>query len=477
MPKLLVVDDESSVCYSFRRLFASDTIEVLTAQTIAEGRAQLLAHQPDVVVLDLQLPDGSGLDLFEQIRAATPKKPVIFITAHGTTRTAIEAMKNGAFDYLIKPLDFEHLSALIQRAFEAVRLMQIPAVLPDLAPVEPIVGRSLVMQEMCKLIGRVAPQDVNVLITGESGVGKELVARALYHHSRRADRAFLAVNCPALPEGLVESELFGHESGAFTGAERRRIGKFEQCKGGTIFLDEIGDMPLPAQAKILRVLQEQRFERVGGSETVQTQVRVLAATNQDLEKRIAEGKFRRDLYYRLRGLTIQVPPLRERGHDISELAHHFLFTFNRELGLTYHGFDPETLAILQEYSWPGNVRELQGVVKETMLRGAGPLLMPNVLPPQLRAPQAPPEDLSSAGLDVARLIDDLVRRGEKDLYDKVVQVVERGLLTRVLQETKGHLGQASERLGLNRSTLRYKLRDLGLSVERVVGEESGSGGG
>jgi two-component system nitrogen regulation response regulator GlnG len=472
MAKLLVVDDEPSVCYSFRRLFSSDTVEVLTAQTIAEGRALERAQDPDVIVLDLQLPDGSGMDLFEEVRARTPKRPVIFITAHGTTRTAIEAMKNGAFDYLIKPLDVEQLSDLIARALEAARLMQVPAVLPNLEPMEPIVGRSPVMQEMCKLIGRVAPQDVNVLITGESGVGKELVARALYHHGRRADRPFLAVNCAALPESLVESELFGHEAGAFTGAERRRIGKFEQVNGGTIFLDEIGDMPLAAQAKILRVLQEQRFERVGGHEAVQTQVRVLAATNQDLERRIAEGGFRRDLYYRLRGVSIHVPPLRERNGDIAELAHHFLFLFNQEFGLGYHGFDPETLACLQAYSWPGNVRELQGVLKEAMLRGTGPLLLPGALPGPLRppGPASPVAAGEAGGLDVVRLIDDLVRRGENDLYDKVVQAVERVLLARVLGETKGHLGQASERLGLNRSTLRYKLRDLGLSVERVVGE-------
>jgi two-component system nitrogen regulation response regulator GlnG len=474
MAKLLVVDDEKGVCYSFRRLFASDTVEVLTAQTLAEGRSLLESHQPDVVVLDLQLPDGSGMDLFEHIRARRPKKPVIFITAHGTTRTAIEAMKNGAFDYLIKPLDLDQLSELIRRALEAARLMAVPAILPALEPGETIVGRSPVMQEMYKLIGRVAAQDVNVLITGESGVGKELVARALYHYSRRADRPFLAVNCPALPESLVESELFGHEAGAFTGAQRRRIGRFEQCSGGTIFLDEIGDMPLAAQAKILRVLQEQRFERIGGSETVQTQVRVLAATNQDLERRIAEGRFRTDLYYRLRVVSIAVPTLRARGGDVAELAHHFLFLFNQDFGLGYQGFDPETLACLQAYSWPGNVRELQGVIKESMLRGTGPLLMPQVLPPQIRSPAPAPSAEAPAGLDVVKLIDEMIRSGEKEVYDKVVQVVERALLTRVLQETKGHLGQASERLGLNRSTLRYKLRDLSMKIERGVGEEGGS---
>jgi two-component system nitrogen regulation response regulator GlnG len=464
MPKLLVVDDEPSVCYSFRRLFAGEGVEVLTAQTLAEGRKQLEAH-PDVVVLDLQLPDGSGMDLFDHIRARSPKRPVIFITAHGTTRTAIEAMKNGAFDYLIKPLDFEPLSDLLRRAFEAARLMQVPAVLPDLEPREEIVGRSPVIQEMCKLIGRVAPQDVNVLITGESGVGKELVARALYHYSGRADRPFLAVNCPALPENLVESELFGHEQGAFTGAHHKRIGKFEQAKGGTIFLDEIGDMPPNAQAKLLRVLQEQRFERIGGNETVQTQVRVLAATNQDLERRIAEGRFRADLYYRLRVVSIHVPPLRSREDDVMELAHHFLFTFNRDFGLGYQGFDPETLCCLQAYPWPGNVRELQSVLKEAMLRGSGPLLLPGTLPANLRAPGLSPGSPAGeqAGLEVSRLIDDLLERGENDVYDKVIQAVERAVLARVLQETKGHLGQASERLGLNRSTLRYKMRDLGLS--------------
>jgi two-component system nitrogen regulation response regulator GlnG len=473
MPTLLIVDDEPSVLYSFRRVFGEDGVDVLTADTVAEGVRQFRAHHPDVVVLDLQLPDGSGLEVFAEIRAATPKLPVIFITAHGTTQTAIEAMKHGAFDYLIKPVDFERVSEILQRALTASRLMQVPAVLPALEPMEQIVGRSPVMQEMCKAIGRVAPQDVSVLILGESGVGKELVARAIYHHSRRADRPFLAINCAALPEALVESELFGHEQGAFTGADRRRIGKFEQCRGGTVFLDEIGDMPLSAQAKILRLLQEQRFERVGGTETVQTQVRVLAATNQDLERLIEEGRFRRDLYYRLKVVTITVPPLRERAGDVAELAHHFLFLFNRELGLGVQGFDPEALACLRQYGWPGNVRELQSVIKESMLRTAGPLLLPEFLQPALRAVPAEVAaraDAEPAGLDVLKITEDLLKRGENDLYAKVLRAVERTLFTRVLHETHGHQGRASERLGLNRSTLRYKLRDLGLSVDRVVGE-------
>src|SRR5262249_27744612 len=369
------VDDEPNVCYSFARVFGDEATRVVSAGSVAEGLRAFHAERPEVVVLDLQLPDGTGLQAFEAIRAVSPKQPVIFITAHGTTPTAIEAMKRGAFDYLIKPLDFARVTDILKRAFEAAYLMQVPAVLPELEPREQLVGRTPAIQEMCKVIGRIAPQDVNVLVLGESGVGKELVARAIYHHSRRAGRPFLASNCAAVPEGLIESELFGHERGAFTGADRQRIGKFEQCDDGTIFLDEIGDMPLAAQAKMLRLLQEQQFERVGGRETIRTQVRIIAATNQNLDKLIAEGRFRADLFYRLRGVTISVPPLRERPDDIAELAHHFLFVFNRELGLNIQGFDPETLACLRDYAWPGNVRELQGVLKEAMLRTTGAIVL------------------------------------------------------------------------------------------------------
>src|SRR5260370_1129042 len=295
---LLVIDDEESVRYSFRSIFSVEGVEVLTAANGQEGLNLVRDKNPDVVVVDLQLPDQSGLEVFGEIHNLAPKKPVIIITAHGTTQTAIEAMKRGAFDYLIKPLDLERLSQVIERAFEAARLMSVLAVLPAEDVKDQIVGRSAVMQEMCKMIGRIAPQDVNVLITGESGTGKELVARALYSHSRAADKPYLAINCAAIPESLLESELFGHEEGAFTGASRRRIGKFEQCGGGTLFLDEIGDMPPALQAKILRVLQEQRFERVGGNETIQTRVRILTATNQDLPKLATHGPFRKPLYHR-----------------------------------------------------------------------------------------------------------------------------------------------------------------------------------
>jgi two-component system nitrogen regulation response regulator GlnG len=475
MPTLLVIDDEQSVRYSFRRIFEEGDVQVRTAATAAEGLAQLREHNPDVIVLDLQLPDRSGLEVFDEIRARDPKRPVIFITAHGTTETAIDAMKGGAFDYLVKPVDLDRLSLILERAFEAARFMHVPAVLPAEDSSDRIVGRSPIMQEMCKAIGRIAPQDVNVLILGESGTGKELVARALYHHSRRAQQPFLVINCAAIPETLLESELFGHEQGAFTGATRRRIGKFEQCDRGTLFLDEIGDMAPQLQTKMLRVLQDQRFERLGSNETLQTQVRVLAATNHDLEKLVAEGRFRKDLYYRLNVVSIHVPPLRERLDDVAELAHYFLFRYDRELGLDLRGFAPEALELLQTYRWPGNVRELQSVIKQAMLNASGHILLEEFLPEHLRREQpstATTSESNARPFDLATQIDAWLARGEKNLHDKVEQMVERLLLTRVLRHTHGHQAQASELLGLNRTTLRHKLKALGLAVDKVLTDEN-----
>jgi two-component system nitrogen regulation response regulator GlnG len=465
---LLVIDDEESVRYSFRGVFTLEGVEVITAASGQEGLALIRDKDPDVIVMDLQLPDRSGLDIFSELQASLPKRPVIFITAHGTTQTAIEAMKRGAFDYLIKPLDLERLSQVIERAFEAARLMKVPAVLPAEDIGDQIVGRTAVMQEMSKTIGRVAPQDVNVLIVGESGTGKELVARALYSHSRRADKPFLAVNCAAIPEQLLESELFGHEVGAFTGAVRRRIGKFEQCGEGTLFLDEIGDMPPALQAKILRILQDQTFERVGGNETIQAHVRVLAATNQDLPRLITEGRFRKDLYYRLNAVTIQVPPLRQRLEDVAELAHYFLFRFDRELHMDLRGFAPEVLEIFQSYAWPGNVRELQGAVKQAMLNASGHLIVPEFLPESLRQPPPPAPTLANGdAFDLAALVDAMLRNPEGQVHEKVIAAVERVLFEKVLQYTHGNQGKASELLGLNRSTLRHRLRTLGLAVDKV----------
>ena len=477
MPVLLVVDDEEAVRYSFSYVFTDATIEVVTAGTIAEGWSRFQEQRPDVIVLDLQLPDGSGLELFRKIQAEDRKRPVVFVTAHGTAETAIEAMKHGAFDYLTKPVDLDKLTQILHRAFEAARLMEGPSLLPDPQADDRLVGRSPQMQEMSKAIGRIAPQEVNVLILGESGTGKELVARALYLHSRRSDGPFLAVNCAAIPDALLESEMFGHEPGAFTGATRRRIGKFEQCDGGTLFLDEIGDMPLSLQAKMLRVIQDQRFERVGGNETIQTRVRILAATNQELEGAVNSGRFRADLYYRLKGATIRVPPLREHTADIPELAHHFLFRFNRELGTEYRGFEPSVLDWLQQLPWPGNVRELQGVIREAMLYGSGHIILSDFLPesyrPKLTAlspvNESPcvPVTLETA-LD--QLIEQLLQDQQGNVYGRAVEALERRIFPRVLKLTGGNQTHASELLGISRGTLRQKMKELGFIIDRVFNE-------
>lgn len=467
--RVLIIDDEPAVCYSFRRVIEKPGVEVEAANTVAQGIDRFDAFLPHVVVLDLNLPDGSGMEAFRHIRSADPKCPVLFITAHGTTETALEAMKEGAFDYLVKPVDLDRLRRLLERAMEAATLMREPTVLlPTAETGDRIVGRNPLMQEMCKMIGLLARQDVNVLITGESGVGKELVARALYQHSPRSALSFLAINCAALPEQLLESELFGHEQGAFTGAVRQRIGKFEQCRDGTLFLDEIGDMSLSVQAKMLRVLQDQCFERVGGNQLIRTHVRLLAATNKDLEQMVGEGRFRADLYYRLRVASLRVPSLRDRPEDIPELAHHFLFTNSQQSGLDVRGFSPEAMACLQQYSWPGNVRELQSVVKEAIVRTRGPLVLPEYLPDHIRLVRRETATSEAAVTSLHQMILALQDPVEHNLYEKVITAVERVLFNEILQQTRGNQLRASEILGIDRKTLRHKLRALALANDTNV---------
>jgi two-component system response regulator AtoC len=299
MPTLVIIDDESSILHAFRRGFRDSGLELRTASSAAEGLREVEEARPDAVILDVHLPDASGLKTFERIRAIDARIPVILVTGHGTSDLAIEAMKGGAFEYLLKPLDLTQMRDLVARACACSRMMHVPAIVADQEPAseqaDAMVGRCPAMQEVYKGIGRVATTDATVLILGDSGTGKELIARAIYQHSRRAGRPFLAINCAAIPEALLESELFGHEKGAFTGAERKRIGKFEQCAGGTLFLDEVGDMSPMTQSKVLRILQEQTFERVGGNETIHADVRIIAATNADLEKLVGSNRFRRDL--------------------------------------------------------------------------------------------------------------------------------------------------------------------------------------
>src|SRR6202163_2304033 len=384
---LLIDDDPVLIPEQVRQAFPAPRYRVEVAGTGAEGLERVGAGPPDVILLDLGLPDQSGLEVYQQIRRLDARIPVIFVTMVKAADAAIEAMKQGAHDYLFKPLDLNELRRVVGEALEVARRMRAPAVLAETAP-DPdvdgaIVGLSPAMREVYKAIGRVAAQNVPVLITGESGTGKELVARAIYQHGPRAKAPFLALNCAAIPENLLESELFGHEKGAFTGADRKRIGKFEQVSGGTLFLDEVGDMAAPAQAKVLRLLQEQAFERVGGNETIRTDVRLIAATHRDLKAWSAEGKFRPDLYYRLGVFTLHPPPLRERGDDLLLLVQLYLRRFSNDLGREVREVTPEGLERLRGYPWSGNVRELQSVLKQALLKASGPVLLPAFLPEPL----------------------------------------------------------------------------------------------
>jgi len=472
MPTLLVVDDEPGILLAFRRAFRPAGLELVTAETAAEGLALAEQRRPDVVVLDVQLPDMGGLDLFRRLRALDARTPVIFITGKAATDTAIEAMKLGAYDYLYKPVELTQLRQVIDRALDLSRLAHVPAVVAGAETADDradaIIGRCPAMLEVYKGIGRVAGQDVAVLITGESGTGKELVARAIYQHSRRASGPFLAINCAAIPETLLESELFGHEKGAFTGATEKKIGKFEAADHGTIFLDEIGDMAPLTQTKLLRVLQEQRFERVGGNETIQTDVRVLAASNQNLEALVVRGEFRQDLYYRLSVFTIHLPPLRERGDDLLLLLHHYLRRYNRELGKDVQALAPEALEVLRRYPWPGNVRELQSVLKQALLNATGPVLAPDFLPAALTRPGAPAADRAEEEQPFRQFIEERLGAGTEDLYAEALRRMERMVLTRVLQHTGGNQVQAARILGITRGSLRNKIRELGISIARTV---------
>ncbi|HWB12916.1 MAG TPA: sigma-54 dependent transcriptional regulator [Pirellulales bacterium] len=475
MPRLLVVDDEPNVLYSLQKSLRSDTLDVVTAKTGKEGIDRVVDVVPDAVIVDVRLPDMSGLDAYDRIRQIDPRLPVIVITAFAKTDTAIEAMRRGAFEYLLKPVDFRRLREVVGRALEVSRLSRVPAIISEEeltdSPADRIVGYAPSMQEVYKAIGRVAPQDVTVLILGESGTGKELVARSIYHYSRRSQGPFLAINCAALPDTLLESELFGHERGAFTGADQRRIGKFEQVSGGTIFLDEIGDMSPATQAQVLRLLQEQRFERMGGNETIQTDVRIIAATNKKLPELVEQRRFREDLFYRLNGFTIHLPPLRERKEDVALLVDHFVRLFNRELHKNVHSITPEARRILETHDWPGNVRELQGAVRFAMLHTTGEVLTHDCVPESCRpAGAAAPAAMASSAdmLDVARYARQLLETTQPDIYRLVSAAVDRVVLDEVLRHVKGNQLQAAELLGISRTTLRAKLRSLGMAVEKGV---------
>ena len=474
---LLIDDDPDLIAEQVRQVFPAPEHRLEIAATGIKGVQCITDEPPDAILLDLRLPDQSGLEVYQQLRQIDARIPVIFVTLAKAADAAIEAMKQGAYDYLFKPLDLHQLRRVVGEALQVVRRMREPAVLSEAASDSNaegvIVGSCPAMREVYKAIGRVAAQEVPVLITGESGTGKELVARAIYQHGPRAKAPFLALNCAAIPEQLLESELFGHEKGAFTGADRKRIGKFEQCNGGTLFLDEIGDMPMALQAKMLRLLQEQAFERVGGNETIRTDVRLIAATHRDLKGWSEQGQFRPDLYYRLGVFTIHLPPLRERDEDLPLLVQHYLRRFSRELGREVQEVDPQVLERLRGYSWPGNIRELQSVLKQALLRASGAILLPAFLPDNLMTAQEmtdvdAPGSASRMTHSPLTSLETFIRQNlgpdAQDLYADAHRQVDRFLLPLVMEYTKGNQNQAARLLGIARQTLRQKLRDLGLHV-------------
>jgi DNA-binding NtrC family response regulator len=474
MARLLIVDDEAKISDSIRKQFPAASLEVEFAQTGREGLELIQTNCPDVLILGSPLADIAGLELFSRIRDIDARLPVIFLTACAATETAIEAMKRGAFEYLLKPVDFYRLRAVVERALELSRYRLVPAVISEdehLASVENMVGRSSAMQEVYKAIGRVAQCDVTVLILGESGTGKELAARAIFQHSARKDLPFLTINCAAIPEMLLESELFGHERGAFTGAYRHHLGKFEQAHRGTLFLDEVGDMSLATQAKMLRLLQEQKFERLGGNDSIQTDVRLIAATNKNLAAEVSAGHLRSDLFFRLNVFTIRLPPLRDRREDIPLLIDHYLPLFGRRLGRNIQGLTPEAYRCLLAYHWPGNVRQLQSVLKYAIVQSSSDVLPLDCLPENLRTGSAPLSDLQpTPGACIAAITDfaeNLLRAGELDIYRRIGLEMDHVVLSAVLKHVNGNQVKASALLGISRTTLRAKLRALRLGIEET----------
>lgn len=480
MPRLLVVDDERLIIDCFCNLLSSAGVIVDGALSATEALSAFRQNSYDAVLVDVHLPDRSGMQLLSEIQAVDSRIPVILMTGRAIATTAIEAMRKGAFEYLVKPVDPDHLLVVVRQALDVSRMARNQVNLPletrDPAEDETLIGNCPAMQDVFRQIGRVTNQDVTVLILGESGTGKELVARAIYQYSKRANKPFRAINCAAIPESLLESELFGHEKGSFSGAERKRIGKFEQCDGGTLFLDEIGDMTPLTQSKVLRVLQDQQFERVGGGEAVRTNVRLIAATNRNLVEMMERETFRKDLYFRLNVYTIQLPPLRERASDIPQLVYYFLKRFNRELDKSVVHVSPEAMNLLNTYSWPGNLRELQSVLKHAVIVANSSILLPEFLPETVRGLTPHSQLAPAAKPDAASALDDALRdfvheqlcAGNNLLYEDAVKKLDRILLPEALKKLDGNVSRTAVLLGMSRSTLRGKLTELGLSLDRSI---------
>jgi two-component system nitrogen regulation response regulator GlnG len=474
--KVLVVEDEESLRFVLKKALEDEGYWVQAVLNGTGARQSLSETNFDVALMDIKLPDVDGLTLLQESKEAGADTSMILMTAQNTMRNAIGAMKNGAFDYITKPFDLEEVLMLVKRAVDSRKLTRDFRELKEevkkrFEPGVNIIGTSLNMQKVYKTIGQVVDTQATILIQGESGTGKELVAKTIHYNSPRWNQPFVAINCAAIPRDLLESELFGHEKGAFTGALDRRLGKFELAEGGTIFLDEVADIPLELQTKLLRVLQDHEYSRVGGAGVLTANVRILAATNQDLEKAVKERRFREDLFFRLKVIPIYLPPLRERRGDIPLLISYFIEKINREMGIQISGVSPEAQKLLEEHTWPGNVRELENTLIRGAVLSSGPILFPKDFALQNKqAPASLEVDELSLEEVIHHKLEDYFRRTEgvdiDNLYSLVIERIERPLIELTLRKTRGNQIRAAQILGINRNTLRKKITDLRIPVKR-----------
>ncbi|MBI4949140.1 MAG: sigma-54-dependent Fis family transcriptional regulator [Deltaproteobacteria bacterium] len=464
--KALIADDDESVLWVLERFFEEKGIKALKASD-GKTAGELLGREvPSLAVIDINMPGGGGLDLLKSAREEHKETYIIIMTAETTTKNALEAMKHGAFDYVTKPFDLGELEIIVEKAIENLKLKEkvstLTGILREKLSAEAVfIGKSKAVQSVFKTVGKVAEKDVTVLVLGESGTGKELLARLIHANSLRAERPFVAINSAAIPRDLMESELFGFEKGAFTGATEAKKGKFELADNGTLFMDEVGDMALDLQARLLRVIQEKEFYKVGGKEPVKVDVRIIAATNQDLEKAVSEKKFREDLLFRLNGVTITLPPLRDRKGDAALLSEYFLDKFASEFKGARKSLSQKALEAIEAYRWPGNVRELENTLRRAVL--LSPSL--NLSPDDLALPASRHKKESLEEIIAARLkpfIEKTDHKGKQDLYDFIMPFMERPLIRLVLEKTRGNQVQAAEVLGINRNTLRKKIKELNI---------------
>ncbi|KAB7667481.1 nitrogen regulation protein NR(I) [Plesiomonas shigelloides] len=466
--RVWVVDDDSAIRWVLDKALSSSQIRCETFDSAAAVLDALQQSKPDVLLSDIRMPGMDGLTLLGQLQQQAPQLPVIIMTAHSDLDAAVSAYQRGAFDYLPKPFDLDEAVALVERALQhslELRQQRTPANEPVRGAQSEIIGEAPAMQEVFRAIGRLSRTAISVLINGESGTGKELIAHALHRHSPRASAPFIALNMAAIPKDLIESELFGHEKGAFTGAGAVRQGRFEQANGGTLFLDEIGDMPLDIQTRLLRVLADGQFYRVGGHTPLHVDVRIIAATHQDLEARVREGLFREDLFHRLNVIRLQLPALRERRQDIAALSRHFLLSAARELGVEAKTLHPDTLRVMSEFHWPGNVRQLENICRGLTVMAAGKEIFVSDLPAELTRP-ASSVDTAASALNWQQPLQQWVlqqlARGQEDLLTTLQPEFEQLLLDAALQHTRGHKQEAARLLGWGRNTLTRKLKELGI---------------